>query len=449
MATGRIDDRISPGYQESVRPACNIDSNTPVVESQEHPGYYEVYLTVLESVSLNQDSASMAVGETLTLEPVFHGVNGAQVPAEEQGVTWTSSDPDVVMVDVNGTIKALKEGTATITVTTDVGQKTAKCEVTVRHTHAPVETEGKAATCTEEGSKSYYTCNGCGKFFEDEECTKEITDLDTWKILEPLNHSFTDYVYNNDATCTANGTETAKCDRCDETDTREKADTALGHNTVKTEARSATCTKDGNKEYWTCENCGKYFSDAEGNTEIFLADTVISAAGHKPVRTEAKAATCTEDGNIEYWVCETCGEYFSDGALTQKIEKKDTVIEATGHGETELKNEKEATCTAKGYTGDKICTVCGEVLEKGQVIPMPAHSYKDGKCTACGASDPDYRPAVQADPTAPDKGQGNGDKDGAAPGTNDPNSLTLWLLLLVTSGCTLTGALAYSRRRNH
>lgn len=155
----------------------------------------------------------------------------------KQGVTRTSSDPDVVMVDVNGTIKALKEGTATITVTTDVGQKTAVCEVTVRHTHTPVETAGKAPTCTEEGSKAYYTCSGCGKFFEDEECTKEITDLDTWKVIEPLNHSFTDYVYNNDATCTANGTETAKCDRCDETDTREKEDSMLEHN-----YENGTCT---------------------------------------------------------------------------------------------------------------------------------------------------------------------------------------------------------------
>lgn len=237
MGTGRMNSRSSPGYTAFIRPACNINSNTPVVESQDHPGYYEVYQPVLESVSLNQDSASMAVGETLTLEPAFHGVNGAQVPAEEQGVTWTSSDPDVVMVDVNGTIKALKEGTATITVTTDVGQKTAECEVTVRHTHTPVETAGKAPTCTEEGSKAYYTCSGCGKFFEDEECTKEITDLDTWKVIEPLNHSFTDYVYNNDATCTANGTETAKCDRCDETDTREKEDSMLEHN-----YENGTCT---------------------------------------------------------------------------------------------------------------------------------------------------------------------------------------------------------------
>lgn len=182
-------------------------------------GYREaLYLTYFEELSYAQ--AAQVMGKSV-----------------KQGVTWTSSDPDVVMVDVNGTIKALKEGTATITVTTDVGQKTAVCEVTVRHTHTPVETAGKAPTCTEEGSKAYYTCSGCGKFFEDEECTKEITDLDTWKVIEPLNHSFTDYVYNNDATCTANGTETAKCDRCDETDTREKEDSMLEHN-----YENGTCT---------------------------------------------------------------------------------------------------------------------------------------------------------------------------------------------------------------
>lgn len=342
MQTGLIQDRNSPGYTAFIRPACNINSYTPVVESQENPGYYEIYQPVLESVSLNQDSASMTVGETLKLEPAFHGADGAQVPPEEQGVTWTSSDPEVVMVDVNGNIKALKEGTATITVTTDVGQKTAVCNVTVGH--SPVKTEGKEATCTEEGSREYYSCSSCGRFFEDEACTKEIADIDTWRVIAPLDHSFTNYVYNNDATCTADGTETAKCDRCDETDTREKAGTALGHKAVKTEA-------------------------------------------------------------------------------------------------------KEATCTSEGYTGDKVCKDCGEVLEKGEAIPMLAHSYKDGKCTECGAADPDYKPVSPADPAAPDKGQGNSDKGGNAPGTNDHSSLTLWFLLLTASGCILTGILIYNRRR--
>lgn len=337
MATGRIDDRISPGYRESVRPACNINSYTPVVESKEHPGYYELYQPVLDSVSLNQDSASMKVGETLKLEPTFHGAGGAPVPTEEQGVTWTSSDPEVVMVDVNGNIRALKEGTAAITVTTDVGQKTAVCNVTVGH--SPVKTEGKAATCTEEGSREYYSCSSCGKFFEDEACTKEIADIDTWRVIAPLDHSFTDYVYNNDATCTADGTETAKCDRCDETDTRVKAGSALGHKTVKTEA-------------------------------------------------------------------------------------------------------KEATCTSEGYTGDKVCKDCGEVLEKGEIVPKLAHSYKNGTCTACGASDPDYKPAVS-----------DGEKDSAdksaSPRTGDDSSMMLWIPILAASGCAVTGIITYRRRRKY
>ena len=336
MDKGRIDDRISPGYRESVRPACNINSYTPVVESQEHSGYYEIYQPVLESVSLNQDSASITVGETLKLEPTFHGADGAQVPPEEQGVTWTSSDPEVVMVDVNGNIKALKEGTATITVTTDVGQKTAVCNVTVGH--SPVKTEGKAATCTEEGSREYYSCSSCGKFFEDEACTKEITDIDTWRVIAPLDHSFTNYVYNNDATCTADGTETAKCDRCDETDTREKAGTALGHKAVKTEA-------------------------------------------------------------------------------------------------------KAATCTSEGYTGDKVCKECGEVLEKGEVIPMLAHSYKDGTCTVCGALDPDYKPA---DPAGQN---GSVNKDSNNPQSGDDSNIMLWILMLAVSGCAAGKIFVYNKKK--
>ena len=130
---------------------------------------------------------------------------------------------------------------------------------------------GGTATCTGKA-----VCSDCGREYGD---------------LDPDNHSFTNYVYNNDATCTENGTETAKCDRCDVTDTREKTGTALGH---------------------------------------------------KAVKTEAKAATYTEDGNIEYWYCEACGKYFSDEALTQVISKEDTVIKAKGHGGTELKNESDS-----------------------------------------------------------------------------------------------------------
>ena len=97
-----------------------------------------------------------------------------------------------------------------------------------------------------------------------------------------LGHSFTHYEYNHDATCTQNGTETAQCDRCDATDTREKADSALGHTATKVEAKAPTCTEPGNQEYWHCPVCGLYFDDEALTQEITLEDTLPPRATAKP-----------------------------------------------------------------------------------------------------------------------------------------------------------------------
>ena len=119
------------------------------------------------------------------------------------------------------------------------------------------------------------------------------------------------------ATCTETGvttyTATVKFNGETYTDSKDVADIpATGHKLSKTEEKAATCTETGNKEYWTCETCGKLFSDAKGEKEMSPEETVIPATGHKLSKTEAKAATCTEAGNKEYWTCETCGKLFSD-----------------------------------------------------------------------------------------------------------------------------------------
>ena len=48
------------------------------------------------------------------------------------------------------------------------------------------------------------------------------------------------------------------------------------------------------------------------------------------------------------------------------------MIPALGH-KIELCNAKDATCTEAGYTGDEVCTRCGEVVKEGQVLP--AHCF--------------------------------------------------------------------------
>lgn len=59
---------------------------------------------------------------------------------------------------------------------------------------------------------------------------------------------------------------------------------------------------------------------------------------------------------------------------------------------------KAATCTATGLTDGSKCSVCGEVLKAQEEIPVKAHSFKDGKCSVCGAKDPNY---VEPTPTPP------------------------------------------------
>ena len=79
---------------------------------------------------------------------------------------------------------------------------------------------------------------------------------------------------------------------------------------------------------------------------------------------------------------------------------------------------KAATCTEDGYTGDEVCTVCGETVKKGEVIPAAGHHYEDGKCTVCGETDPNYKPA---EPVQPEKPENPGVK------TGDEAHTALWL----------------------
>ena len=122
-----------------------------------------------------------------------------------------------------------------------------------------------------------------------------------------------------------------------------------GHNNMlHTEGKKATCTEAGKAEYWYCSVCEKYFSDEAGTKETTLADTVIPATGHQLNKTDSKAATCTEAGNTEYWTCNACGKYFSDEAGTNETRLADTVIPATGHHYGEYQLTKEATALEEG-----------------------------------------------------------------------------------------------------
>ena len=72
----------------------------------------------------------------------------------------------------------------------------------------------------------------------------------------------------------------------------------------------------------------------------------------------------------------------ADGVYTVSTE-----FAATTHGETVLKYAKEATKTEEGYSGDKCCSICNEVLEKGKTIPKLPEDSKDTKASEDGYVD--------------------------------------------------------------
>ena len=150
------------------------------------------------------------------------------------------------------------------------------------HKEGAVVVENNVApTCENKGSyDNVVYCTACNK-----ELSRETI------VVDALGHSFTKYVSDNNATCTEDGTKTAKCDRCDKTDTVIDAGSALGHSFTKyVSDGNATCTEDGTKTA-KCDRCDK-------------TDTVVdagSALGHDwDNGVVTTPATCIKEGVLTY-----------------------------------------------------------------------------------------------------------------------------------------------------
>ena len=123
------------------------------------------------------------------------------------------------------------------------------------------------------------------------------------------------------------------------------------HTLKKTEAKAATYTENGNKAYWTCEHCGKYFLSDDSNSEtakaIELSETVIPAL--------VQIATTTTPIKCVY------------GQDMNKIDMRDYVKNTDVVGEVAVK-------VATGSTLPD-----GMKLDGSKLSGKPAKAYEDGK----------------------------------------------------------------------
>ena len=169
-----------------------------------------------------------------------------------------------------------------------------------------------AATCTEK-TVYYKSCAVCGLSSEG------TADEATFFSGNALDHDWGAWTQNSDEK-----THTRICKR--DTSHTETKDCSGGRATCKDKAR--------------CAVCGKTYGELDAKNHANLKHI------------DAKAATKTSEGNIEYWHCDGCNKYFSDKGGTKEIKKADTVTEKLKSGSTTAKQEDGSKSPGTGDTSN-------------------------------------------------------------------------------------------------
>lgn len=223
---------------------------------------------MLEYSALNTDK------EIITL--TFNGT------ASSDTVTATQTETGLVVTGISdGTVTLSKDDEVieTQTITNSVSDveitydKTGESDDVSLDYETPHEhsytSEVIAPTCTEDG-KTVYTCS-CGDTYTD-------------SVITALGHSFTTYVSDDNATCTKDGTKTAKCDRCDIKNTVTDIGSKAAHTIIIDNPVEPSCTETGLTEGQHCSVCG----------EVLVSQEPIPATGHTDKDSDGKCDTCGE-----------------------------------------------------------------------------------------------------------------------------------------------------------
>lgn len=80
------------------------------------------------------------------------------------------------------------------------------------------------------------------------------------------------------------------------------------HNLAKVNKKEATCTSDGNIEYYKCEICGKMFKDEKGEVEASESETIIKAKGHSWDAGEITIEPTANQTGEKTFTCSVCGK---------------------------------------------------------------------------------------------------------------------------------------------
>ena len=253
--------------------------------------------------------------------------------------------------------------------------------------------------------------------------------------------------------------------------------------------------KHNETEHWQVCTCGAVFHKAahSGGKATCKAKAVcefckesygsLDSNNHTDLKhIDAKAATAAAEGNIEYWYCEDCDKYFSDAAATKEITKAATVTAklppkiTAGDGAAVTQGEKKeltftsdasfadfvrveldgTTLEEKDYTkreGSTIITLNRDfvaALSAGEhtLAIVSQHGTATAKFTvkAKPAETATPQPTVTPQPTA--QPQPTVQPVSQIPSTGDTANPALWFALLIVSGSALAAIFVLRRKAN-
>ena len=316
--------------------------------------------TIINNGTLTGEvGGSGTVTPKITTDSLPNGTVGefytATLEATGNNITWSASGlPDGLTLNSDGTITGTPtaEGTSTVTVKAEnsAGSTSKDYTLNIKPATVPVtglELNKNSLTLQEKGSDTLTVTVK----------PADATNQDvTW---QSSNTSIATVSADGTVTAISAGTATITATAADGSGVSASCTLTVTHGKmVHIPKKDATCTEYGNEEYWICENCGKYFSDANGDTEIAKDSWIISAINHDwndavytwsddgstctATRTckhdsahtetskatvtgaQTKASTCTEKGETTY-----TATFEADWAVTQTKVLAD--ISATGH----------------------------------------------------------------------------------------------------------------------
>ena len=228
---------------------------------------------------------------------------------------------------------------------------------------------------------------------------------------------------------------------------------------------TATC-----KDKAICEVCGESYGKLDPNNHANLKHI------------DAKAATKTSEGNIEYWYCDGCNKYYKDAKATQEITKAQTVTAklppkiTAGDGATVTQGEKKelsftsdasfadflrveldgTTLDEKNYTKKEGSTIITLNRDFVATLSVGEHTLsivsKSGTATAKftvkakPAETATSQPTVTPQPTA--QPQPTVQPVSPIPSTGDTANPALWFALLIVSGSALAAIFVLRRKAN-